>query len=425
MTTDQEKRFEELALLDKLDQLEKLIGGLSEERMDELEGLFPNQVARLLPLLLALRPRIEAADPLLLSPRVVNETGERLASLINGFVIFGDEGSGPLVNNLADWTEGLIELLPGWPAGPELPSTDVRNTAKKFRQSAGQQLRGLKKDFDKVKDEVVEFEEGLETRTGQWGEEKTELEVRIRELQATIDQQRTRLDTAIENYQGQFSEEQARRNEEYRQLVKEVEDETKALEQSVNGAIGDTIRQAEERTKETLTELQAELTKAQDITGYIGATGTAAGYGKEADSQKKIADDLRYGAIGFGVLAAGFAVWAILHAEGEKNPSLTIVVAKALGSVIFAGLAGYVATQSAHHRMREEQARKRELDLVALPAFIATLPEEEKEEITGQVATKLFLTQTAGPPTAGTSEPALTKESITILKLLLDTLGRR
>jgi hypothetical protein len=113
MTTDQEKRFEELALLDKLDQLEKLIGGLSEERMEELEGLFPNQVARLLPLILALRPRIEAADPLLLSPRVVNETGERLASLINGFVIFGDEGSGPLVNNLADWMEGLIELLPG------------------------------------------------------------------------------------------------------------------------------------------------------------------------------------------------------------------------------------------------------------------------------------------------------------------------
>jgi hypothetical protein len=84
-------------------------------------------------------------------------------------------------------------------------------------------------------------------------------------------------------------------------------------------------------------------------------------------------------------------------------------------------LAGYVATQSAHHRLREEQARKRELDLLALPAFIATLPDEEKEDITGQIATKIFLTEAAS---SNGSEPALTKESISLLKVLLDTLRK-
>ena len=86
-------------------------------------------------------------------------------------------------------------------------------------------------------------------------------------------------------------------------------------------------------------------------------------------------------------------MWAVIHAEKPSNPSLTIVLAKAVGSLVSAGLAGYVATQSGHHRLREEQARRRELDLLALPAFIATLPEDEKEEITGQVATKLFLSK--------------------------------
>lgn len=115
-------------------------------------------------------------------------------------------------------------------------------------------------------------------------------------------------------------------------------------------------------------------------------------------------------------------MWAILHAEQSENPSVTVVLAKALGSLIFAGLAGYVATQSGHHRLREEQARQRELDLLALPAIIANLPEDQKEEITGEVATKLFLTETAS--ISGRSEPALTKESISLVGLLLDAIRK-
>lgn len=85
-------------------------------------------------------------------------------------------------------------------------------------------------------------------------------------------------------------------------------------------------------------------------------------------------------------------------------------------------LAGYVATQSGHHRLREEQARRRELDLLALPAFIATLSDDEKEQITGQVATNLFLAQTASP--TGKPEAALTKESISLIGLLLDAIRK-
>jgi hypothetical protein len=111
----------------------------------------------------------------------------------------------------------------------------------------------------------------------------------------------------------------------------------------------------------------------------------------------------------------------VIHAQEDSNPSLTVVVAKTVGSLVFAGLAGYVATQSGHHRAREEQARRRELDLLALPAFIATLPDEEKEEITGQVATRLFLSPV---PADSKSEPALTKESISLISLLLDAVRK-
>jgi hypothetical protein len=78
--------------------------------------------------------------------------------------------------------------------------------------------------------------------------------------------------------------------------------------------------------------------------------------------------------------------------------------------------------QLGHHRTREEQARRRQLDLIALPPFIATLPEEEKEEITRQVAGRIFVnSESASLPTQGAS---LTKENISLVGLLLDAVRR-
>lgn len=421
MATDHETQFEDANLLAKLDRSEELLVGFTEEQIQEAEENWPNQISRLPAVIHALRPRIKATDPLVLPPTVLNQTTANLDALNNAFGAFQETGNVEHLSGLDGWTEALIALVPQWPSEPDLPTADVREVAKKFRQSAGQQLRGLKKDFNGVKEELASFEEDLATRTGGWGEEKTTLETQIRELTATIEQQRGRLDTAIENQQEQFAQEQGRRNEEYRQLTKELEEQTSGFEKNFDKTLTETLTGAEEKTNSVLNQLGDELVKAQNTNAYIGGVGTAAGYAKEAKAQRKTANGLRWLAIGFGLAAAGFAVWAILHAENETNPSVAVVISKALGSLVFAGLAGYVATQSAHHRIREEQARKRELDLLALPAFIATLPDEEKEDITGQIATKLFLNEVASPHG---SEPALTKESISLLKVLLDTLRK-
>ncbi len=421
MATEYEDNFRAAELPEKLDRAEDFLGSLSEEQAKALQENYPNQVPRIRAVILALRPRIEVADPLVLTEQTLNQTNEPLTGLVNALEAYRASSDLGHMGPLAGWTESLISAVPLWPAGPDLPETDASEIAARFRRSAGQQLRALSGDFEKVREEVAAFQQDLENRTGQWGEEKTNLETQLSELSGTIEQQRGRLDQAIENYQGQFSEAQDRRGEEYRQQLTDLETRATELEQQFKGGYDQTIQDAQELTKGTVDDLSAELVKAQEITGFIGGTGTAAGYGKEADAQKKIADNFRRGAILFGLAAAGLAVWAIVHAERSSSPSLTVVLAKTLGSLVFAGLAGYVATQSGHHRAREEQARRLELDLLALPAFIATLSDDEKEGITGQVATNLFLAQTA--PTSK-PEAALTKESISLIGLLLDAIRK-
>lgn len=422
MATDYEERFREANLLHKLDLAEELLGALSEDQTNTLEEHYPNQVPRDRAVILALRPRVQASDPLLITEQLLNDTDGPLTALTNALEAYLQDSNIDHFASLPQWTETLIGAVAQWQSGPDLPPTDASDVAARFRRSAGQQLRNLTGDFEKVKEQIAAFQQDLENRAGHWDEQKTTLETQLSELASTIEQQRGRLDQAIENYQGQFSEAQERRNEEYRQQLSMLEARAAELEKEFEGGFSQTLKQAQERTEGTLDDLQGELVKAQEITSFVGGTSTAAGYGKEAKAQRKTADRLRGLAIFFGLLAAGLAVWAILHAERESSPSLTVVLSKVVGSLVFAGLAGYVATQSGHHRLREEQARRRELDLLALPAFIATLPEDEKEQITGQVATKLFLTQ-ATPP-SGKQEAALTKESISLIGFLLEAIRK-
>jgi hypothetical protein len=183
-----------------------------------------------------------------------------------------------------------------------------------------------------------------------------------------------------------------------------------------------TAEDTQQRVADLIQKMEAELAKAQGITSFIGSTGTSAGFRDEADAQRRAANWLRFIAILFGLAAAGLAIWAVIHAERSDNPSLTVVIAKTLGSLVFVGIAGYIANQSGHHRTREEKARRRQLDLVALPPFIAALPEDQKEDITREAATTLFVTPPALPD--GKQDAALTKESISLVGLLLDAIRR-
>jgi gas vesicle protein len=420
--TEYHDRLSEADLPSRIDGAEELLGALSEDQAATLEQEKPHQVPRLRALLLALRPRVEAVDPLLVTEEVLSRTRDPLNAVTNGLRHFMDDGNVEHLNGIREWTETLAGAVALWPSPPDLPSTDASDVAARFRRSAGQQLRGLSTDFEKVKEEITAFQTDVEQRTGEWGEQKTNLETQISELSATVDQQRGRLDEAIERYQGQFSEAQDRRGEEFRNELSELQNWASKAKEKVDQQFSAATTDAQQQATDLIGNLEAELVKAQGITGFIGSTGTSAGYKDEADAQRKAANWLRALAILFGLAAAGLAIWAIVHAQETDNPSFTVVLAKTVGSLVFVGIAGYIATQSGHHRAREEQARQRELDLVALPPFIAALPDGQKEDITGEVAAKLFVV----PPVLkdGKREAALTKESISLVGLLLDAIRR-
>jgi hypothetical protein len=180
--TEYHDRLAEADLSSSIDAAEELLGALSEDQAVTLEQEKPHQVPRLRALLLALRPRVDSADPLLITDDVLARTRDPLTTLTNGLRAFMDDGNIDHLNGIREWTETLAGVIALWPSPPDLPSTDASEVAGRFRRSAAQHLRGLSGDFEKVKEELASFRADVEQRTGEWGEQKTNLETQLSEL---------------------------------------------------------------------------------------------------------------------------------------------------------------------------------------------------------------------------------------------------
>jgi len=221
--TEYNDHFNEARLLGQIDAVEGLLGQLSEEQVETLEAEKPDQFPRLQAQLPRLRQAVDGADPLCVTTELVDRTRDALASVAGGLQGFVDSGGVESLQGIRNWTEELARAIGEWPQPSTLPSSDVREVASRFRRSAGQQLRGLSKDFKEIEEQVGGIKTQVDQRASEIGDAQNNLESRVTELQATIDQQRGRLDEAIERYQEQFSEAQERRIDEFRKELSRLE----------------------------------------------------------------------------------------------------------------------------------------------------------------------------------------------------------
>jgi hypothetical protein len=174
---------------------------------------------------------------------------------------------------------------------------------------------------------------------------------------------------------------------------------------------------ASQAQHETAERILADLKKLEE---EVKATASSVGdrvltgdYGTHAEKERKTANKLRWLA-GFSFFAgAGFAVWASIVASQEPGITWQRLAAKLATTAIFAGLGGYLASQSAEHRHEERKVRRRFLDLKALGPFIALLPNNKQEEIRDALAQRAFFEPEPLPvarsPRRGVSVDDITK----------------
>jgi DNA repair exonuclease SbcCD ATPase subunit len=410
VSTGIDQRFPEAQLLTRITNAEKVLDFLPGGHWEEADSEFPGVLSRAKTLLELAGVIVGAVDADLVTEEMVDQVGENVDQILGQLTAFRDDGDLVNVEALQRQEDELAEALTRWPYAGGVPLEDVREAASRFRRSAGQQLSALESELRRLAEEVEHSNRLAPEITSSLSAAEAAFRERLEELQRTVEQQQTRLDQIISEQQSQFSDAQERRLEAFNEQSRNLDAQISRLGEDLREQAEESARAAETSATELVEKIQAQLTKAQDVVGAIATTGIVGGYKQEADRQAKTANNLRRGAIAALLAAALLAVWAVIHAQAN-DASIEEVVSKALASVVFGVLAGYLASQSGRHREREAAARKREIDLAAFGPFIQDLPAEQREKAIAELAARLFGQDDAVAP----SEILLTTERVGLI----------
>lgn len=286
---------------------------------------------------------------------------------------------------------------------------ELRGKAK----DVGDQLEALRTRLDALADEQRRLaQEGQQAND----ERRAELQAEFDRIQGAINTEQQRLDQLVPTFEQQFSQAQDARADEWSSLRKEFEESSNAAKEQLKQAAQETADSLTSQADEVLNEVRGKRDEVVKLYGIIGDTGTAGAFANEADNQKRDADFWRWAAIIGGVLttlvAAGVVLLAAYSEQGSTASHLAgLAVAAATG-----GITAYAARQSGHHRDREDESRRLELELTAFGPFTNDLT--NPDEARAAYAERLF----KGAERTPSGEPTIGKDQVTLIQTLVESI---
>lgn len=351
-------------------------------------------------------------DARLLTPTMLDaplSAAQAVAAELTAFASDDDVAHLHEANAAADQLLDVVRTWPGFTTSTEEVAA-ARAALAAFEDAAAAILRAKEDDAQSVAGQLEELRERLTDARASFDGAITSAreaastaqaaaEQRLEELTATVDTQKARLDQAISEYQSQFSSAQEERS----RAAEELRSAQTAEFQAHIKRIGEDAEAEMEARRTDVDVVFQEINRYRDqaakVTEAIGITGMAEGFRKDADEQKKAADQLRVGAVSALVATAVLAIWAATATRAGAFQGTTflarIVVSAAVGSI-----ATYLIIQSAHHRERERRARKVELELASIDPYLALMPSEVSVEVKTKLADAWF-----GQPVAPIDDP--------------------
>jgi tetratricopeptide (TPR) repeat protein len=340
-----------------------------------------------------LRKALDQADPLLVVPGNLSNIASYLQQAkaeIGNFVANKNIGHW---NTTQTHLDNCLAQLAALPRQTPEGIDGMREAATGYRTAISEMLGLIKKDGDVVT------------------QQQAALQTKIAEATTEITAQKQRLDTAIATFQQQFSEAQQTRQTEFtsaeqartQAAAKSEQERQEAFDEAEEDraeAEKKASADAAQRHSELVTKLKADgdaiIAKmekqrehAEKLIGIITDTGMAYGYQKTANEER--------GRAGFWKIVAvvSLVVWiavgvAFFFMTYQMDLNWPTVARQLLISTPFILLAGFAALQVSRHQKSERGLRQAELELASIDPFLATLSNDERNEVKREFATRYF-----------------------------------
>jgi hypothetical protein len=274
--------------------------------------------------------------------------------------------------------DALAEAIALLPVTRKEIERQVLAAADALHTSTGNRLDTLRLAVDAEAERL----QGLGSEVEQWsaqvelhGERQAALDAKLATTEAAIAEQRRAVD-----------EHRARQTEVFADGERGRAAQFEAQLELFRGELARVQQEATDEVTAHLVEIRRMEQESAKLVGAIGLAGTTELYRRQGNRHQLAAELLR----GFAVLAVLGAVALALAGTMVADPTVETLGAGAFASLLLAGLAAYLARQSARHRAREERAAAVELELAAFGPFIEPLSAERREQERVIMARKLF-----------------------------------
>lgn len=341
--------------------------------------------------LLALLPAYRKVDARLVTATMIQALDASVGRLASEVATWSQNGSEQNLSTAANReVDAVLDALRGWPSvknGENHRATVV--AAQKYRVEAEKAIHELEQALTRIREQASEV--GAEARNSRQAAEDdlTALRREISSLEADITGEKDRIARALETNEEAFTSAEEQRASAFLQSAEGSDQKVRAALDKIEADAGAAATEARSGAESTLERLTALERQAAELVDVISIEGTATGYARYAQQERKAAWVWSAGAVALGLGGFFVILWA-LHGV-EATTSWREIITKIVASLTLGGIATYCGNQSSQHRQQERQAKRMELDIAALNPFINNLQKEDQDKIRATFAERMFI----------------------------------
>ena len=151
------------------------------------------------------------------------------------------------------------------------------------------------------------------------------------------------------------------------------------------------LQESNKHIQENQSKIEEKRREIEEILGAISTKSITNGHHSRADIEERSANQMRWGGIACMALSSAIMIWLIWemsHSSSELTGSQ--IAARIAISLILSIPAAYLTRESAKHRQQHYRHRAAALDLATIDPFLASMPEDKRNELKLEIAKRLF-----------------------------------
>lgn len=334
--------------------------------------------------------RLKITIPILAQEAELNQLAAEIeAATVQINTYFGNNSIGHITNAVNNLTSALNRVR-NLPMPLSKGDFDFSKVIATFQNTVEAAYQKIEEDNKKLQTELRTTQQDLENKNTQIANLQQQLANKEVEIQNVLTSYNTEFESIKTNNNTSFEAEKKKFNDNIeadRKAFKELIDTDKEAYKKEYEKQREAL---ETQTAETIKSLESRLEEAQKIVNIVGNVGVTGNYQKIAEDNKRTADFFRWVALGFMAIMSALLIWSLIEISKNGEFNLYKSLVRISMAAVLTYPAVYASRESTKHRKLETQNRSLELELASIGPFIELLPEDKKQKIKEDLASKYF-----------------------------------